>query len=553
MTLASSWSVALLGMDGKPVEIEADIGPGLPRTVLVGLPDAALYEARDRCKAAIGNSGQHWPDRLVTINLSPATLPKAGSHYDLGIVAALLAADDVIGTGRLAGTVFLGELGLDGRVRRVRGLLPALLAASQEGFRRAIVPRCQAGEARLVDGLDIFGVGSLQQLVALLRDEPVPDAAPENDTAQQSDDADAPRPRAEPCGSDLDLADVAGQLDAKWALEVAAAGNHHLILDGPPGVGKTMLAERLPGLLPDLQPAEALEVSAVHSLAGYDLEEGLVIRPPYAAPHHTASLASLVGGGQRIAKPGAISLAHRGVLFLDEAPEFPAKVLEALRTPLESGQVRLGRSQVQARYPARFQLVLAANPCPCGRAGVPGSRCECTPIAVRRYAERLSGPIRDRMDLQQHLRPMKKTFLRAAMRRSEPTAKIAERVAEARARQQRRLARTPWQTNGEVAGSYLRTQLSLPQGLDQLERAVAAGAISPRGVDKILRVSWTIADLDGLDRPGSNQLQIALAMRRGEAVDQPQPARPSRAAATPASPRPASSPGQLNHAEEAAT
>lgn len=511
MTLASSWSVALLGLDGRLVEIEADIGPGLPRTVLVGLPDTALYESRDRCKAAIGNSGYHWPNRLVTINLSPATLPKAGSHYDLGIVAALLAADNVIDARELAGTVFLGELGLDGRIRRVRGLLPAILTASQEGFARAIVPRCQAGEAQLVDGVDIFGVGSLQQLIALLRGEPIPQPAPEDHV----DDRESRRPRS---GPDLDLADVAGQLDAKWALEVAAAGNHHICFSGPAGVGKTMLAERLPGLLPDLGVSEALEVSAVHSVAGYDLEDGLIDRPPYAAPHHSASLPSMVGGGQRIAKPGAISMAHRGVLFLDETPEFPAKVLEALRTPLESGQITLGRSEAQVRYPARFQLVLAANPCPCGRAGVSGGRCECSPVAVRRYGERLSGPIRDRIDLVQQVQPMKKSYLRAAMRRSEPSSKVAERVADARARQERRLAATPWQTNGEVSGTYLRTALPLPEGLDQLERAVAAGSISPRGVDKVLRVSWTVADLDGLDRPGSSQVQVALAMRRGDTL-----------------------------------
>lgn len=309
MTLASAWSVALLGMEGRIVEIEADIGQGLPRTVLVGLPDAALYESRDRCKAAVGNSGWRWPDRLVTINLSPATLPKAGSHYDLGIVAALLAADEVVGLGELVDTVFLGELGLDGRLRPVRGLLPALMAASQAGFSRAMVPQCQAGEARLVDDLEIFGVGSLQQLMALLRDEPVPELSP----PEAVTDGDV-RPRLP--SHDLDLADIAGQLDSKWALEVAAAGNHHVYFHGPPGVGKTMLAERLPGLLPDLDVPEALEVSAVHSLAGFGLEDGLIDRPPYSAPHHSASLASMVGGGQRIAKPGAISMAHRGVLFL---------------------------------------------------------------------------------------------------------------------------------------------------------------------------------------------------------------------------------------------
>lgn len=506
MTLASAWSVALLGLDGRPVKIEADLGQGLPRTVLVGLPDTALYEARDRCKAAIGNLGRRWPERLVTINLSPAALPKAGAHYDLGIVTAVLAAEDAVPSSELDGTVFLGELGLDGRVRPVRGLLPALLAAAQARFGRAVVPRCQAGEARLVEGLEIFGVASLAQLIALLRKDPMPEAP--------ADDRAVERPSLQQ--QTRDLADVAGQPEAKWALEVAAAGRHHLLFSGPPGLGKTMLAERLPGLLPTLEVPEALEVSAIHSLAGFALEDGLITRPPYAAPHHSASVPSMVGGGQRVAKPGAVSRAHRGVLFLDEAPEFPARVLEALRTPLESGAVTIGRSDAEARYPARFQLVLAANPCPCGRAGTPGAACTCTPMAIRRYTERLSGPIRDRVDLHQPLLPMKKAFLKAAIARGEPTEAVAARVADARGRQRHRLAGSGWQTNGEVDGAYLRKQLPLPDGLELLDRAVATGSLSPRGVDKTLRLAWTIADLGGSSRPSRQHLQVALAMRRGE-------------------------------------
>jgi magnesium chelatase family protein len=301
---ACAWSLALIGLEGRIVEVEADVGAGLPRTVLVGLPNSALYQACDRCKAAVSNSGQEWPISLLTINLSPATLPKTGSHYDLAIVAAVLAAQRAFRAEELQRTVLLGELGLDGRVRPVRGVLPATLAAQQAGFTRVIVPLRQAGEAQLVGGIDVFGIASITQLVAFLQGEPMPVVEPIEVTGVRAD---------RHANRGLDLADVVGQVEAKWACEVAAAGRHHMLFHGPPGVGKTMLAERVPGLLPDLDLHDSLEVSAVHSLAGFNLADELITRPPYSDPHHSASVASIVGGGQRIARPGAISCAHARV------------------------------------------------------------------------------------------------------------------------------------------------------------------------------------------------------------------------------------------------
>lgn len=506
MTPARAFSVALVGVEGTIVEVESAIGGGLPRMVIVGLADAALAEARERCRAAVHSQGLGWPSQLVTVNLSPATLPKSGAHFDLAIVASVSAAAAKFDPAVLERMVLFGELGLDGRVRPVRGLLPALLAAVGAGFATAVVPAAQLREASLVEGLTLWGVNDLLDLAAVLVGEPPRPPEPQAEPAP----ADPPQAR--------DLADVAGQLEAKWALEVAAAGRHHLYLHGPPGVGKTLLAERLPGILPDLDQSEALEVSAIHSLAGLPLEGGLIRRPPYADPHHTASLASVVGGGPRLAVPGSISRAHRGVLFMDEAPEFPPRVLEALRVPLESGRVVLGRSVAQAVYPARFQLVLASNPCPCGNAGIRGVECTCTPMAVRRYTERISGPIHDRIDIRHHLAPMSRAYLKAALAAGEASAVVAARVAEARERQLRRLAPLGWRTNGEVPGPALRRTLPLPRGAELLDEAVARGRLSARGVDKVLRLSWSVADLAGLDRPGRDQLRTALAMRRGEHV-----------------------------------
>lgn len=502
MRQAKALSVALIGVEGAVIEVEAAIASGLPRTTMVGLPDAALKEARDRCRAAMSAAGPGWPSGPVTINLSPATLPKAGSHYDLSIALAVAAAMGHVDPESLNGVVLFGELGLDGRIRGVRGLLPALLTALSFGVARAIVPVAQLREAALLAGLTVYGAGNLGDAFEVLRGGPgvsAPDPRPSNQAAVRH----------------LDLADVAGQVEAKWALEVAAAGRHHLFLHGPPGVGKTLLAERLTSILPDLSEQESLEVSAIHSLCGINLDGGLVRRPPYADPHHSASLASLVGGGARVAMPGAISRAHRGVLFLDEAPEFPPRAMDALRVPLEAGRVVLARSEATAVYPASFQLVLAANPCPCGLAATPEAECRCTPMAVRRYASRVSGPILDRIDIHQRLHPMKASLL-ASSGEGESSAVVAGRVAEARERQLARLGSLGWRANAEVPGPALRKQLPVPEGMESVNRALLRGQLSARGVDKVLRLAWTIADLGGAGIPSADHLHAALAMRRGD-------------------------------------
>jgi len=502
MRLARSWSVALQGMKAELIEVEVSFGAGLPRTILVGLGDASVQEARERCRSAVGACRLPWPSTSLTINLSPADIPKAGSHYDLSIVAAILAASEVVPAAALESTVFMGELGLDGKVRPARGVLASLLGARSQGMTRAVVPAAQLREARLVEGLSVVGVARLDEVVSLLRGEPVPE--PELPPVPRVDAA----PRR-------DLSDVVGQEDARSALEIAAAGGHHLAMTGPPGVGKTLLAERLPGVLPDLTPQESLEVSAIHSLLGPPLDD-LLIRPPYADPHHTASQAALVGGGSRIAVPGAVSRAHRGVLFLDEAPEFAPRALEGLRTPLEKGEVVHMRAQGQVTYPARFQLVLASNPCPCGWYGVSGGQaCQCAPMAVRRYRERLSGPILDRIDIHLQLRPLKGGDLKIAQA-GEPSAAVAERVLVARERQRRRLAPFGYGTNGEVPGAILRSRLRARAGEDIVERALRLGQVSVRGVVKVLRLAWTLADLAGHAAPTRADVAAALGMRLGD-------------------------------------
>ncbi|MCO1654372.1 YifB family Mg chelatase-like AAA ATPase [Pseudonocardia humida] len=496
MGLARAWSVALVGVEGRLVEIEADVGGGLPGFHLVGLPDAALNESRDRVRAAIVNSERDWPNERIVLALSPADLRKAGSGFDVALACCLLAAGGTVEQNALDGTVLLGELALDGRLRPVRGVLPSLLAARRAGMRRAVVPEAALDEASLVSGIEVFGAGALDDVLAFLCEgralaRPGPVAAP---------------PEPDP----PDLADVVGQDDARHALEVAAAGGHHLLLVGPPGTGKTMLAQRLVGLLPRLDAAEALALAAVRSVAGRLPPSGAVSTlPPMIAPHHSSSMAALIGGGSGTAKPGAVSLAHRGVLFMDEAPEFGPKLLDALRTPLEDGQVRLARADGTACYPARFQLVLAANPCPCAPAH--DRDCVCPSLARRRYLGRLSGPLLDRVDLRARMVPV--TGLSGAVGEAEATAVVRARVLAARAAAARRWAGR-WRTNAEVPGPVLRTAFALPRAVVRpIDAGLAAGDLTARGADRALRVAWTLSDLAGRDRPDREHVETALFFR----------------------------------------
>ncbi|TDB87631.1 YifB family Mg chelatase-like AAA ATPase [Actinomadura sp. 7K534] len=511
MTLAKTRSVSLVGVDGFVVDVEAAITSGVPGLHLVGLPDTALSEARDRVRAAIFNSGEDWPNRHVTVSLFPASMPKKGSTFDISIAIALLAAAEAVPARACAGLVLIGELGLDGRLRPIQGVLPAVLAAANQGCHTVVVPRANAAEAELVPGMKVVSASTLRGLLCLLRDEPPPIEEDEEDGPSPLTDKLALRQQDIP--PDLDLNDVRGQAEARRALEISAAGGHHLFFAGPPGCGKTMLAERLPTLMPPLEPDIALEVTAIHSVAG-TLRPGqpLITQPPFYAPHHTASRASMVGGGSgRVLQPGAVSLAHRGILFLDEAPEFIAGTLDALRQPLEEGEVRISRIEGMARFPARFTLVLAANPCPC--AAAKQIDCSCAPGVRRKYASRLSGPLLDRIDLKLELAPATRAELRYDLEFAESSKVVAERVQLARERTLRRLAGTPWRSNSEIPGPELRRRFTPPadamQGADE---ALQRGALSARGLDRVLRVAWTIADLAGHDEPGPDDVGGALML-----------------------------------------
>jgi len=443
----------------------------------------------------------------LTVNLSPASLPKHGSGFDLAIALAVLAAAGTVSAASVASVVHLGELGLDGRLRPTSGVLPAVLAAARAGAKTVMVPAGNADEAELVPDITVVGVASLREAAIWHGGEFAPVVV----------DPILSPVLITPVEHELDLADVVGNEAAIEAILVAAAGGHHIFLLGPPGAGKTMLAARLPGLLPDLDPGQALECSSLRSLSGLSIGGSLVTRPPFESPHHTASAASLVGGGSGVIRPGAAARASHGVLFLDEAPEFSPKVLDALRQPLESGVISIHRANAVAHFPARFQLVLAANPCPCGQYGAADSDCLCAPTARRRYLARLSGPLLDRIDIKLRIVRVTAARLRMADERARmTTAKARSRVVGARAKASDRLRATPWQLNSEVPGTWLRAQerrLS-PHTTVLIDRALEKGGLTMRGYDRVLRLAWTIADLDGIDLPGADQIGRALYLRR---------------------------------------
>lgn len=507
MAIGRTRSVALLGVRGTIVDIEADISSNLPSFVLIGLPDAALGEAKDRVRAATTNSGCDLPARRITVNLSPASLPKHGSGFDLAIALAALAAADKVSTSSVERTVHLGELSLDGRLRPIAGVLPAVAAAVAAGVEIVMVPIANEREAQLVPGIRVVGVASVRDAAIWHggQFDPIP-VEPVAAPAVPS-----------PSLADLDLADVVGNDDAVEAMLVAAAGGHHVFLLGPPGAGKTMLAARLPGILPELDTEAALEVASVRSLAGMAIGGVLETRPPWESPHHTITTAALIGGGSGQLRPGAAARATRGVLFLDEAPEFTMSALDALRQPLESGIISIHRANAIAHFPGRFQLVLAANPCPCGQFGGRDTACACTPHVRRRYLGRLSGPLLDRVDIRFRVRRVTSAALRVCGTEPRVTTAVARaRVDRARRAAAERLADTPWRRNGDVPGSLLRAhRLRLPPtATAALDRALERGGITMRGYDRVLRVAWSIADLAEEAKPSADHVGQALYLRK---------------------------------------
>lgn len=511
MGMGRTSAVGLVGFTGAVVGVEAHSSDGTPAIGIIGLPDAALSQAKERVRSAAINSGSVISEYKITVNLSPAAMPKHGSAFDLAIGLAALAALGEVNGESVASVVHVGELGLDGRLRSVPGVLPAVLAAARAGRRRVMVPLEDRAEAELVDGVEIIAVSSLAAAAVWHGAEWEVPILPEPAAPGQLP--------VEP-ESRLDFADVIGNEEAAEAMIAAAAGGHHVFLLGPPGAGKTMLATRLPGILPDLDDDAALEATCMRSLVGTPTGGSLVRRPPFESPHHSASAAAIVGGGSGRIRPGAVARATRGVLFLDEAPEFSAVALDALRQPLESGVIRIHRANAVAEFPARVQLVLAANPCPCGRHGIAGETCTCAPALRRRYLARLSGPLLDRVDIRLTVRRIGAAQL--AARREEQgttTADARSRVTAARDRARERLRRTPWTTNAEVAGSWLRSGDQRPTSAESrtLDKALERGLVTMRGYDRVLRLAWTLADLDGAERPTAGHLGRALVLRGGAA------------------------------------
>ncbi|EPI42640.1 YifB family Mg chelatase-like AAA ATPase [Gardnerella vaginalis] len=544
MHIGNATSIGLIGLKAFTIQLQAFISGNMPNFSIVGLPDTSLSEARERVKSAHFALHCKWPEGRVTVNLSPASMPKSGASYDLAIAASILSAEKYIPLPELENTVILGELNLDGTVLPIQGMLPIALYAKKMKFKRIIIPQENLAEAQLVEGIETIGIHHILDLITqlhgtlreeslkLIEEDPayqhmqIREHNNSNDKNENCTTLSMREENVSPLQVDSkyeigDMAEVIGQEHTKWALQVAAAGGHHVMMIGPPGSGKTMLASRLPSIMCPLNEQEQLEVASIRSLCGTLPYYGISDIPPFEAPHHTASAASLIGGGTGVAKPGIITRAHCGVLFMDEAPEFSPRVLQTLREPLESGYIAISRSKGTTLYPAKFQLVIAANPCPCGYAYGNGERCTCKERERTRYFSRLSGPILDRIDIQMDVPPVERIIMpnlqqNNAQNTSSGTSltsnMMRHNVIVARQIARDRFAKQGWDCNAQASGTWLRKYTS-QQAVGLINQALEKHQLSLRGADRALRLAWTLADLYGHTSPNMTDIAQAISLR----------------------------------------